>query len=177
MEPIKKNHKLVRSHDYIVIGWSGNILNDIINGCKMHCNGYTVGYQFANIKYNNSRQGILKNFFRVENRMKITSYPTNIKCDNINTNKIKEFASMLNINFNTRMVRKFKKKYGDYVGVILLNMNNESIKKINKECKEKKLFYRPKKTEYNLIKILSLKKIICDDEILYNVFQLGNINL
>jgi hypothetical protein len=166
IEPIKKKHQLVRSHEYHIIGWSGNILIDILNGCKTYCNGYNVGYQFANIKYNNSRDGLLKNFFRAENRMKITKYPTKVKCDIFDENKIKEFVSMLNINFDTKLIRKFQKKHSDCIGIILLNINNDSVKKINKLYPEKKLFYRPNKTEYNLLKILSLKKIICDDDFL-----------
>jgi len=181
LKPINKNHKLIRSHNYNIIGWSGSILIDIINGCKEYCNGNNVGYQFSNIKYNNSRNGVLKNFFRVENKMKIINYTKNIKCENFDECKIKKFVSMLNFDFNKKTVKKFKKKYNNYVGIILFDMNKEKIQKINNEYKNV-LFYRPKKTENNLIKILSLNTILSDGdiffiELLHNLQKITCINV
>lgn len=171
IKPINKNHKLVRSHNYQIIGWSGNILNDILNGCKIYCNGHNVGYQFSNFKYNNSRQGLLKNFFRVENKMKIAKYPTNVTSYIINDNRIKEFSSLLNINFNSKIIRKFQKKYKDHIGAVFFNLNIVNIKEINEKYGKKVLFYRPKKTENNLIKILSLNKIISDDLLFEKIYS------
>jgi hypothetical protein len=163
MTPIKKDHHAVRSHNYEIVGWSGNLFVDVLNAFKILCNNKYVGFQFENIKYNSSRQGILKNFYRVENKIKITKYSINTECENFIAEKISAHIEMFNVVINKK-IRKFQKKYNDYYGVILINFNVEKIKNINEKFVGKKLYYKQKKTELNFTKILSLSKFICDDD-------------
>lgn len=128
MSPVSKQHKEIRHNNYHIIGWGKCITHDIDNLCKSLCK-YNVlpGLTFSNIKYNSSRQGLLKYIYRTEVKQNGYKYEKNIVCDKYEEKLVKQIVAKLNVDYEH--TKYFKSEYENHI-VIFSTSQNEEFDKI-----------------------------------------------
>jgi hypothetical protein len=181
MRPTNKNHIQLRTNNKLIVSFNDNFINDLmrIYYCMNNINDDVSLYTINDKYYLSSRQGILKNFFRIDqtsykfnsvmvkNIMNLREYncsDNNIQVYinnyynlNLDSISVRNFIKQLNLNHNvyTDTISNFITKYGNHEVLhisVSLNKNKTKIYNYIKTNKDKKfIVVNHDKTNNNII--------------------------